>query len=1526
MLDIFNGSEIAVIGMAGRFPKANNLSEFWQNLCNGVEGIEFFSTEQWEALAVDPLTHADTNFVKAAATLDGIELFDAAFFGISHKEAEITDPQHRLLLECAWQALENAGYNPEVYPGTIGVYAGATINTYLLLNILTNPELVNSLDKLQINIGNGADFLTTRISYKLNLRGPSYTVQSACSTSLLAIHIACQSLLNEECDMALAGGASINVSLRTGYHYQEGGIVSPDGHCRAFDEKGQGTVFGSGVGVVVLKRLKNAISDGDLIHAVIRGSAINNDGSLKVGYTAPGVDGQAEVITEAIANAGVTADTITYIEAHGTATALGDPIEVAALTKAFRNYTEQKQFCAIGSVKTNIGHLDAAAGVTGFIKTVLALKHKMLPASLHFTHPNPAIDFDNSPFYVNTRLCEWKTVDTPRRAGVSAFGVGGTNAHVILEEAPTRKEMPTVRPWQLLLLSGKTSNVLETAATNLADYLQQQTNINLADVAYTLQVGRKHFNYRRAIICHSVDDAVNRLGTIDNPYVITDYQENSNQPVIFMFTGQGSQYAHMGAELYRFEPVFREQVQICAEILTAHLGINIQTLLYPDDIDTEEISYQIDQTWLAQPAIFVVEYALAKLWMSWGIYPTAMLGHSIGEYVAACLAGVFSLTDALALISIRGRLMQQLPAGAMLAVPLSEDELSARLVKGLAIAAVNGPTSCVVSGAIDTIDELQQQLAMEGFACKRLNTSHAFHSEMMAPIVDQFVEQVSKVKLNRPQIRYLSNLTGDWIKESEACDPNYWGKQLRHTVRFSENLEKLFNEQKSILLEVGVGETLTRLANRHPKSRGRAVAISSLSIPNAQEPEIVRLLKAVAQLWLAGADIDWNGFYANEQRYRVELPSYPFERQRYWIEPKTATSEPSREITIPNKNSSIADWFYLPSWRCLLPLSINTTSISTKKRCWLVFAQDNEFSDGLVARLRDLQQEVVRIKAGKRFEVSYDDTYIINPQQRDNYITLLKNLRTVEKAPDLVVHLWTITPDNNIESSIEFFQEMQRLGFYSLTFLAQAIEQENINKPVQILAVTNNLYSVTQQEVSYPEKVAITALCNIIPQEYINIACRCIDVLFSSTNKHSETKLLNYIISEVITEAHETVVAYRRDQRWLQTFESIHWDKDSEPIVTLRQRGVYLITGGLTGIGYVLAEYLAENFQANLILLEDYIDEANAKLKKVQVLEQLGAKVLIVSTDITDIEQLETVLSPAMQRFGEIHGVIYTLGVDWEESLRFIRQINEPAQQVRSKEQQLYVLEKVLSKVATDFCFLASSLASVLGGLGSLTYTCASLFIDAFADNRNRHSKPVWISVDWDLYQLSQEQANNTKLAQLAMTKEEIKNVFQRALSCPTTSRIVVSTANLATRIAHRYRFSESAKTTKSLHSRPLLKNDYVAPSNQLERTIAEIWQKTFDIEKIGVRDNFFDLGGDSLIAIQVISQLKKVLNIEIPVVNVYEGLTIRSLAELIAPAQSKDEATNNIIDLVREREERMLKRKLYQQKQRSRKELSEQD
>ena len=871
---------IAVIGMAGKFPGAPNLATFWHNVRNGIDSVTRFSPEEIEAA---PALRDDPSYIKARAILPEVDFFDADFFGFQPREAEYTDPQHRLLLETAWEALENAACDSERATGPIGLFAGCSLNSYLLYNLASRPEfLAEFLASQQMGahpalLGNDKDFLATRISYKLNLQGPSVSVQSACSTSLVAICQACQSLLAYQCDLALAGGVSVTFPQKRGYLYEEGSIVSRDGRCRPFDAAADGTVFGDGVGLVVLKRADEAIRDGDPIRAIIRGFAVNNDGSGKVSYMAPSVEGQSRAIASAHALAGIDVESIRYVETHGTGTFLGDPIEVAALTRAFAAATPARKLCALGALKGNIGHLEVAAGVAGLIKTVLALEHGEIPPVLHFAKPNPQIDFNATPFYVSEKLHPWPDSGQPRRAGVSSFGVGGTNAHVVLEQAPEKPATEKSDDLQLLVLSAKTPLALTSMSRKLSDHLRQNPNLNMASVAATLQLGRRAFPCRRSLVAR---DGVMAATLLDESGSSGTIVPGTRPRIALLFPGQGAQQPGMGRSVYEHEPVFRRAADHCCDILKTEMKFDFREALF--DVETDSAKAQLRQTEITQPALFIIEYALAQTWLARGVNPHFMLGHSLGEYVAAVLAGIFTLADALHLLAVRGRLMQNLPKGGMLAVALAADDLTSLLTPSLSLAAANSPRSSVVSGPHNELKAFGKTLEERGVASRALETSHAFHSSALDGIVDEFRSAVDSVARSSPRVPIFSTRLGRLGTDAEWTDPAYWSRQMREPVLFSPALQALLKQDNLILLEVGPGQTLCSFARQHAGKKPRLIAASCTREAGPDDREA--LLATTGKVWEQGAEIDWSALHQEKCR-RLALPTYPFERKRYWIEP-----------------------------------------------------------------------------------------------------------------------------------------------------------------------------------------------------------------------------------------------------------------------------------------------------------------------------------------------------------------------------------------------------------------------------------------------------------------------------------------------------------------------------------------------------------------------------------------------------------------------------------------------------------------
>jgi acyl transferase domain-containing protein len=898
---------IAIVGMSGRFPGAADVDAFWRNIKDGVESVTQFDPSELDIpRPADATDDPNARYICAKGILDDVDMFDARFFGILPREAELMDPQHRLFLEICWEAMERAGHDPQRYAGAVGVYAGCYMDTYLMWNLCSDPKFlarfVESIQvgSLQTELGNDKDYLATRVAFKLGLRGPAMTLQTACSTSLVAIATACQALASYQCDMALAGGVTIVLPQKKGYFYREGSMLSADGHCRTFDARAAGTVFSNGAAVVLLKRVEDAVADGDRIHAVVRGFATNNDGAGKVSYTAPSVDGQADVISMALAAGDIDARTIGYVEAHGTATPMGDPIEIAGLTTAYRAHTPDNQYCAIGSLKANLGHLDVASGAIGLIKTALSVDESVLVPSINFSTPNPKIDFEQSPFYVNTVLKPWPDAPWPRRAGISSFGVGGTNAHLVVEQAPELPPEGARRSHALLLLSARSKEALAAQALRLADWLEAHPEASLDDVAYTLQVGRQQFEHRRIVVAASVADAVVKLRAAPSPMECASLKASAAS-IAFMFPGQGAQYPGMARELYASAAVFREVVDRCGEALCA-TGAGAQDprplLLWDPDsspLDAGQAAAALAQTALAQTAIFTMEMALATLLGSWGVKPGAALGHSVGEFAAACLAGVFELDDAVRLVAIRGRLMQAQPKGTMLAIRAPREDVEALLPDGVAIAAVNAPALVVASGPDEAVGGLAQVLAARDIQATALVTSHAFHSSMMAPARAPLVDAVAAVPRHPATLPLVSTATGATLDPDAFGDPGYWGTQLMRPVLFA-NAAAEAAKDGALLLEVGPGRTLATLARQSLDKAGPLAALPCLGPAQAPGSDVQNLLQAVGQLWLAGVQPDWEALQPGRRR-RVPLPTYPFERKRFWVQPMPigSTAQPGTQ-------------------------------------------------------------------------------------------------------------------------------------------------------------------------------------------------------------------------------------------------------------------------------------------------------------------------------------------------------------------------------------------------------------------------------------------------------------------------------------------------------------------------------------------------------------------------------------------------------------------------------------------------------
>jgi phthiocerol/phenolphthiocerol synthesis type-I polyketide synthase E len=1495
--------EVAVIGMAGRFPEARSVDEFWRNLCAGVESISNFTDEQLASFGISPSVYKNPDFVKAAPVLSSMEEFDAEFFGYSPREAGLMDPQHRLFLECAWSAMESAGYAPDNCQTLTGVYAGSSLSSYLLYNILPNLRDPHAEDTFQVMIGNDKDFLCTRVSYKLNLRGPSITIQTGCSTSLVAIHLACQGLLGYQCDMALAGGVSVQVPARTGYLHQSGGLTSPDGHCRAFDAKAEGTLFGSGVGVVVLKRLSDALADHDSIYAVIKGSAVNNDGNLKVGYTAPSIAGQTAVIRSAHALAEVDPESIGYVECHGTGTALGDPIEIQALTDAFTSRRQTKAVCAIGSVKTNIGHLDAAAGVAGFLKAVLALKHKALPPSLHFESPNPRIEFDKSPFRVNAKFSPWETESAPRRAAVSSFGIGGTNAHVILQEAPITASAQPSREYKLLLLSAKTKSALEQQTMNLAQHLRTRTDLDLADIAFTTQTGRSIFEHRRAIACRDREEALQALESLDTQKVFSHIQKTSSRSVVFMFPGGGAQYVNMAAGLYKAERVFREELDRCAELLNPELGADLRSYLYPQ-ADSTNAAFYMRQASIGLPALFVTEYATARLLMYWGIQPNALIGHSLGEYVAACLAGVFSLKDALSLVLVRSRLLQKVPKGAMLSVPLGKEELGPLLNDRLWLAAVNGPSQSVVSGTFEAVEEMIEFLGQSDIEFRKIPIEVSSHSGIVAPILPPLLDFLQTIELNPPQLPFISNVSGTWIRPEEAVDPEYWVRHLRSTVLFSDGLAELCKIQGRVLLEVGPGHTLSTLARAQTPSNNGTAVITSLRHPYEKKSDTEVITGTLGKLWAAGVTPNWQSFYTGEVRSRVPLPAYPFERKRYWIDSHNPSEGGHAHGS--GKGFDIDQWFYVPIWKgSALPVTAG------RDGNFLVFAKNEDLGFVLAGHLHLLKKNVITVQPGREFRQTSDKGYEIDVMDPCHYLLLFGALRDSASLPETVIHTWSAGEDLPLPSQIRQHLDRER-GFYSVLFLVQAMLETEGMTSARVCVVTDKSHVVESADTALPEKALLAGLCKVVPQECEHIQCTLIDLDHPSpADGGMQAEIL---LREIMSEKPEPVVALRGNRRWVQQYERcvLHADGQNENV--LREGGVYLITGGLGNVGLVLAEHLFRTKRARLVLttrnelppraeweqwLREYgEDAAGNRIGKLLDLEAEGAQIMVLRADVCDPTQLDHVREEVQLRFGAIHGIFHLAGKAGRDAVQLISSITpaESEEHFSAKLDGTRVLHELVESDNPDFVLLFSSNASILGGMGLASYAAANSSLDAFAQGPGIPGKTRWISVNWDRWGTERQAVQSgSELDGYAMTIQEAIEALEKIILAAPGGQIVVSTGDLSTRLRVWIRSERQsdgnqllASEETAVHSRPALDTDYVPPCDEVEDKIASIWRELLGIDRVGRHDNFFELGGNSLIALKVASRLNKELGIKLPIVLLFEGPSVSALAKLIAGIQDE--------------------------------------
>lgn len=1207
---------VAIIGMSGRFPGARNIREFWENLTHGVESITYFSKEEAKACGVDEKLLEDPNYVFAAGILDDIEMFDANFFGFTPREAENMDPQQRLFLECCYEAMEDSGYAKSNFDYPVGVYAGSNMSYYFLYNLLNK---LGMRDDLAIAVGNDKDYLSTRASYEFNLKGPSINVQTACSTSAAAVAMAYEGLLNYHCDMALAGGSGIKLPQKSGYLFQTGFIGSPDGHTRPFDDNAYGTVFTSAVGVVMMKRLEDAVRDGDHIYAVIKGMAVNNDGSDKVGFTAPSREGQAEVIAAAQNLSGINPEDIEYIEAHGTGTSLGDPIEMSALTNVFKQSTDKKSYCAIGSVKGNIGHAISGAGIAGIVKTALALKHEQIPPSINFSVPNSKIDFENSPFYVNTQLREWKSKGKPRAAAVSSFGFGGTNVHAVMEEAPAVESAPDTRKWKLVTLSAKTPKALETMRANLAQYFKNNSGMNFADAVYTLNVGRKEFEHRYAFVCSSMEEAL------------------------------------------------------------------------------------------------------------------ALLESGTGEKV------------------------------------------------------------------------------------------------------------------------YSGTVNSDLSEDTRADD-----------------------------------------------------------ILRAGNPDREETLTELAKLWVNGTPIDWQLFYEGEKRLRIPLPTYPFERKRYWVEQYNVSgylSEVSKTVTV---STDFRDWMYFPSWKRAVALPFDSEKL-TGDGCWIIFADEAGLGSMASAFLEKQGVEVITVTQGHAFKKTGQKHYEINPSEQEDYRQLVRDITGSGRKLATVLHLWCVTGSMADIPRIDFSESCRKNGFDSLLYLARAIGESGLEERVRIAAVTDNLHAISGEQVLQPEKATIIGPCKVIPREYPGISCQSIDIVLPASG--ATDQVITALIAEITAREPEFIVALRGSSRWIQTCENIKI-KAPDHTELAKDGKTYLITGGLGGLGLAIAEYMSKKAKVNLILTrrsafptrdqwQEWLtthgesDKTSVKIRKIMAIENSGSTVMIANTDVSNSEQMRQMLAEAEVAFGSIHGVVHAAGIA-DNGLIADKKMETVDKVFAPKLKGMLVLDELFKDKALDYMVLFSSSSAVLGNAGFIDYCAANIFLDCYAQAKNDYGQNYVVSINWDEWDEVGMAAEN-KTSDRVRNKIPLQDglvLLDTIVSAKAAANVIVSSGDFLGMLGNIRKYmlaslegikiNEQSEQAES--NRPELSTPYEAPRNDTEEGVAQIWQNLLGIHPIGIHDDFFELGGDSLLATTLVSEIAKKFRQTITLQSLFERTTVAKLSEILAPEEDENE------------------------------------
>ena len=1490
----YNGLEIAIIGMAGKFPGADSTDDLWKLLMANKESISFFSDDEIEIITdQQKQIISDPNFIKAKGIIDNVEYFDAAFFGYTPNEAMILDPQVRLFHECAWSALEDAGYSPLSYPERIGVYCGAGSNPLWEMKVLFSGynDFMDNKNK---------DHLSTRLSYKFNLNGPSNTITTACSTSLVSVHAACRSILGGECDIAIAGGASIELPQKYGYLYKEGLINSSDGHVRTFDENASGTVFSDGLGVVVLKSLEEAIKDGDNIHAVIKGTAINNDGNKKVSYSAPSVQGQTEVIKDALYISGVRLEEITYIETHGTATKLGDSIEIEALKNV--SQTNKKQFCGIGSLKPNIGHLNIASGIAGLIKTILILKNKVIPASINCDKPIKEFDIQNSPFYIVKTNKDISDLKYPVHVGVSSFGVGGTNVHAILEEAPKIENNPSSMTYHVVLQSAKTVNSLENNIKNLVSYVRKNKNTNLPDVAYTLSIGRENFEYRKFAVCSNNDELIKEFKIEGHLKNYTYCNPDKTSVIVFLFPGQGTQYLNMAKDLFEEEPIFRTELEKCFQILESYTGESYEKIIYPETITKIEQEL-INETNITQLLVFIIEYSLCKFLIHIGITPNFLIGHSIGEYVAACIADVFTLEDAIKIVHKRGILMNKQQKGAMLSIALSESELEKMLPEGIEIATVNSSSYCTVSGPKNNINDFHKTLNNLNITSKSLKVSHAFHSYMMDSILNEFEDSFKNIKLNKPKIPFISNLSGQIITNEQATSPSYWTKHLRGTVQFEKGIRQLLSNKNTVFIEIGPN-VLSGLMHQHKNYIYNQPIVNVLRNSNEDSNDQYYLLKKLGDLWSLGIDIKWQKYYSHEKRLRISLPTYTFDKKRFWIDGNPCQNILStlNQSSVNNKEKrKIDDWFYVPAWKQVPIINYSAYKNDKVDKTLLLF-EDEKNGKEYKSFFSSKGYNVIIVKNGKSYSKKSENEFIISPTDIVGFEILLKELKSLGYLPDIILYAWPLNSINFVVSNEKSaIQKSIEIAFYGLLNLCKILKR--INHKLLLNIITSDIHEIIGNEKLISVNAISLAAMEVISQEFPDIDYKCID-LYSNDNLKKSNSIYVNLFNEIHSTSTDKIVAYRNDFRNVQVFEPISLKDYSKGVPLFRENGTYLITGGSGKLGLFIAEFIAKKFCVNLVLLNrnklpDKSEwkkikdnqNGNDRIKKIIntliKIESYGSTVNICSADVGNLEQLQTIINEIEEKH-KINGVIHAAGLVGKLTPYDELSLDLCEEHFNSKIYGLLNLDKVFENKNLDFFMVTSSLSSVLGGMGLSAYASANSFMDYYIKHKTRQTNTNWITINWDNWFLENDISklkDNEKIISSTIVKNEGYDVLEKTILYKTFNQIIVSVIdinNKTNKSIEQLVVDQTSNLESNYHQRPNISIEYKKPRNNVEESLAKIWQNIFKYDAIGVHDDFFELGGDSLQLALLNAQINKTLGHKISIADIYKNSTIHKLSNLI--------------------------------------------